>query len=131
MLRRLKSKDLPNFKFFVLEHALNNLNFKDLLNGKMLAFISEENNIINGLLFVEKKDKSYLNVISSSKKITNNLLKIFFWNWDKEVYSLIHEDNKIGFILKKNNFRIIGKTDKTFLLYYNPKEKRLKYGKHN
>ncbi len=131
MLRKLTKKDYSNFKFFANDNKLEFSTFKDFVNGKKLAFISEENDIINGLLFVEKKDKSYLNVISSSKKITNNLLKIFFWNWDKEVYSLIHEDNKIGFILKKNNFRIIGKTDKTFLLYYNPKEKRLKYGKHN
>jgi hypothetical protein len=127
MLRKLKPKDKINFEVFVN----NKLKFSECLRGQKLAFVSEENDIINGVLYVEKTDKDYLYVMSKSKKVTNNLLKIFFWNWKKEIYALIEEHNKLGFILKKNHFRIVGKTGNTFLLHYNPIEKRLKYGKHN
>jgi hypothetical protein len=129
MLRQLKSSDKLNFILFVNNKELK---FNDFIKGRKLAFISEENNNINGLIYVDRGEKNFLNIISNSKKITYNLLKIFFWNWNKDIYANTSEDNKVGFILKKHSFRIINKIDKTFVLYYDPKEKRLKYGnQHN
>jgi hypothetical protein len=124
MLRRLTNKDKTNFSFFANEHKIEKTLFKDFIKQNKVAFISEEHDIINGLLFVSKEDKNYLNVVSSSKKIINNLLKIFFWNWKKEIFAKIDEKNKVGFILKTNGFKIINKIDTTFLLCYNPKQRR-------
>jgi len=131
MLRKLKPKDKINFEYFAKQNNISKYLFSDFVKQKTLAFISEEHDKIKGLIFIEKQDDSYLNVITKSKKIANNLLKIFFWNWKKEVYAKIDESNKLGFVLKENGFRTVNKTNKTFLLYYNPNDKRKRYGKRN
>ena len=132
MLRKLKKKDKLNFEYFADKNHLSKYLFSEFIKSKKLAFISEEKNKIEGLIFVTKQDNDcYLNIISNSKRITNNLLKIFFWNYKKSIYAKIEENNKIGFILKTNGFKIVNKQDTTFLLYYNPEDKRKKYGSRN
>ena len=128
MLRKLKSKDKSNFNHFALENNISKYLFLDFIKQKKLAFISEENDIINGLLFIEKTDDNYLQIVTKSKKVANNLLKILFWNWSKEIYSKIEVSNKLGFILKENGFRIVSKSGSIFLLHYNPQNKRKHYG---
>ena len=123
MLRKLNTKDKTNFNCFVSDYNLSNKLFSKFVRLEQLAFISETNDTIDGLIFVEKNEKNYINIYSKSVKITNNLLKIFFWNWKKEIYAKINEKDKTGFLLKKNGFRIIGKNDKDFILYYNPRNK--------
>lgn len=131
MLRKIKKSDKTNFLYFASQNkSLINL-FNDFIKEKKLAFISEENDLINGLIYVYKKDDYYLKIFANSKKVTNNLLKILFWHWKKEIYVEINEDDKTGFILKSNGFRINSKKDDTFLLSYNPKYKGKRYGKRN
>ena len=132
MLRRLKTKDKLNFEYFADKNHLSKYLFSEFIKSKKLAFISEEKNEINGLIYVTKQDNDcYLNIITNSKKVANNLLKIFFWNYKKSIYAKIEENSKIGFILKTNGFKIVNKQDSTFLLYYNPDDKRKYYGKRN
>jgi len=123
MLRKLCTKDKTNFNCFVSDYNVSNKLFSKFVRQEQLAFVSEINDTIDGLIFIEKNDKNYINICSKSLKTTNNLLKIFFWNWKKEIYAKIHEKNKTGFLLKKNGFRIVDKIDKDFILYYNPKDK--------
>ena len=123
MLRKLCKKDKTNFNCFVSDYNLSNKLFSKFVRLEQPAFISETNDTIDGLIFVEKNEKNYINIYSKSVKITNNLLKIFFWNWKKEIYAKINEKDKTGFLLKKNGFRIVGKIDKDFILYYNPRNK--------
>jgi len=79
MLRKLKSKDKLNFQCFANNHNLSNYLFSDFIKCKKLAFISDEENEINGLIFVEKQDKDcYLKIVTETKRVANNLLKIFF-----------------------------------------------------
>ena len=127
MLREIRKKDKLNFFDFSEKNNLNFCLFDDFVNQKKIAFISEEKDIIEGLIFLEKKDDMYVNLITASKKTANNLLKILFWNYKKDLYAKIDESNKIGFVLKDNGFKIIGKKDKIFLLYYNPDKKGIKY----
>jgi len=129
MLRKLCNKDKTNFNCFVSDYNVSNKLFSKFVRQEQLAFVSEENETINGLIFVEKNDKSYINICSKSIQVTNNLLKIFFWNWKKEIHAKINEKDKTGFLLKKNGFRIIGKIDKDFILYYNPTETRKSWKK--
>jgi|GEM_PF-4263356 len=123
MLRKLCTKDKTNFNCFVSDYNVSNKLFSKFVRQEQLAFVSEINDTIDGLIFIEKNDKNYINICSKSLKTTNNLLKIFFWNWKKEIYAKIHEKNKTGFLLKKNGFRIIGKQNDVFLLYYDQKQR--------
>lgn len=128
MLRRLKSKDKLSYYVFASEHKLSLYLFSDLVKNNKTVFISEnKHNMIEGIIFVDKEDDNYLTILSDSKKTANNLLKIFFWNWHTEIYAKIKQSNKIGFLLKENGFKIVGKKDDTFLLHYNPNEKRKRY----
>jgi hypothetical protein len=127
MLRLLKPKDKVNFSCFAKEHNIPKHLFCDFIRQKKVAYIYESKDTISGLIYVEKTDKDYLHIVSKDKTVTNHLLKIFFWHWNKELYSKIHKSNKVGFLLKKHNFRIIEKTDDFLTLYYNPIEKEKKY----
>ena len=132
MLRVIKKKDKLNFFDFSQKNNLNFYLFNEFVKQKQLAFISVEKDIIQGLLYLEKKDNDkYLHIITNSKKIADNLLKILFWHYRKEMYAEIEKKNKLGFLLKENHFRIINKTESIFLLHYNPVEKGKKYGKRS
>lgn len=131
MLRPLKLKDKINFLFFAKDYNISPNLFRDFINQKKLAFVSEEHDSINGLIFVEHDDKDYLKLVASSKKIVNNLLKIFFWNYKKPIHAKIDISDKNGFILKNNGFRIIDKQENTFILHYNPNTKGKRYVKRN
>lgn len=121
MLRKLKSKDKLNFEYFLTTNNLSIYLFSDFIKNKKLAFVSDEKNEINGLIFVNKQDNDfYLNIITESNKVANNLLKIFFWNWKKSIFAQINVKNKIGFILKSNGFKIVSRSDDVFILSYNP-----------
>jgi hypothetical protein len=132
MLRKLTKKDKLNFYCFTIDNNISMSLFEDFVKQKKIAFVSANHKKIDGLIYLYKKDNNfYLKIHTSDKKIVSNLLKILFWNFKKELYAEIKVKDKVGFILKENGFRIIGKDNTTFLLCYNPAEKRKKYGSNN
>jgi len=131
VLRRLNQKDNLDFFIFASKYNVKQSLFNDFIKNRKIAFIEDVDNKIVSLVYVEKKDKNYITVVSDSKKSTNNLLKILFWNFKKDLYAEINIKNKLGFILKENGFRIIDKQDNTFILYFDANKRIKKYAKRN
>jgi len=131
MLRKLKPQDKLNFFNFANKHNINVLIFNDFIKNKKLAFIEEQNDNIKGLVYLKKTDKHYIHLCFDSKLTGSNLLKIFFWNFKKDVYAKIEQKDKTGFLLKEQGFRIIDKQNTTFILYYDSNKRNKRYGKRD
>lgn len=124
MLRQLKLKDKSTFFIFADNHNIDRKLFFDFIKLRKLAFISEETDLIDGLIFVDGN----LKIVSDSSKIANNLLKIFFWTWKKQISTKVNENNKLVYTLKSNGFKILRKEDSNLILSYNPSDRGRKYG---
>lgn len=138
MIRKLNNKDFINFfeylkdrNEFISAFNIKKL-FRDCVQSRKTAIIIENDNKILGLLLITKEDnKNFLTIDSDNIKNSKYLLQVLFWNFKKEIYAKIKKSNKLGFLLKKFNFRIIDKKDDEFLMYCNPKDREKKYERIN
>lgn len=131
MIRKLNKKDKLTFFDFAINKKINIYDFKKFVTQEKMAFVSDIGTKFNGIVYIEKRDKRFVNLITNSKKVANQLLKVLFWNCNQELFAEIYEKDKTGFILKENGFRIIDKKNDIFILNYNPKFKRNYHGSSN
>lgn len=124
MIRRLKTKDKTNFlhfcskkdsyedfyitkdnkRLFLTDSKIALKVFKNCLKHGDICYVSEENNIIKGLLIItgysDKSVRKYVKILANNTDILKELLKYFNWTYNKEVYFKLNTKHPVVELLR-------------------------------
>ena len=86
----------------------NSYLLKGLLNSSNLVFISEENNIVNGILSVWAScgsdiKRKYIKLLAN-EYIADKLLTVLFWNSNEDFYIKINKNSEMINVLRRKGF---------------------------
>lgn len=156
MIRRLSSGDLNNFvtfcqlrdiysDFFIVKNNkrqfLTDISiakevYHNCLKHGDKAWIFEEEGLIHGALIItgysDKFPKKYIKILGRTKKILDDLLRLFAWTVTDECYLRVYKRNPILQVLERYNkkykygFELVEIKNNIVLLKYNPNKEKIK-----
>lgn len=101
-----------NLRLFIKENLT--VLFEELDKGDKIVYNDKGVIVING--FSDSHPRKYIKILSGDLKITNELLKVLFWNIKMDLFIKIKKNNPIREVLEVNGFRFLAGRGKEILM---------------